>query len=149
MIIRVCKAQRMIDAIGLRRCTRRPPDPRSQDGNRTRLRCRGKICWLLRCRREGAARRTSVHECLPRALSMICLLVSYSFTCLRAEWLQLQVGGVGRHRENAQRVRVAETALPALDGDDSRASFDDVEFECTAQTKADTVVDLADNVSDL
>ena len=61
---------------------------------------------------------------------------------LAAEGLQLQVSGVGGHRQDTERVGVAETALPALHSDDGRAGFDDVEVERAAQTEADTVVDL-------
>lgn len=55
----------------------------------------------------------------------------------------MEVGRVGRDREDAERVRVAETALPALYGDDRRASLDDVEIESVAQAEADTVVHLS------
>lgn len=61
---------------------------------------------------------------------------------LATEGLHLQVGVVCRHGEYPQSVGVAETTLPALDGDDGRASFDDAELEGLAQTEPDTVVDL-------
>ena len=37
---------------------------------------------------------------------------------------------------------MAETTLPALDGDDGRARLDDVELERAAKTEPDAVVDL-------
>ena len=56
--------------------------------------------------------------------------------------LHLQVSGVCRHGEDTEGVGVAEAALPALDGNDRRASLDDVELERRGQTVTDTVVNL-------
>ena len=64
---------------------------------------------------------------------------------LAAEGLQLQVGLVGEHGQDAQGVGVAEATLPALHGNDGRASFDDAQLEGLAQTVPDTVVDLRRN----
>ena len=54
---------------------------------------------------------------------------------------------VGGHGEDAEGVGVAEAALPALDGDDGRAGFDDAELEGLTETEPDTVVDLPRKVS--
>lgn len=64
---------------------------------------------------------------------------------VRAERLLLQVSGIGGDGEDAEGVGVAETTLPALYGNDGRASLDDVELEGGAQTEANTVVDLEMN----
>ena len=61
---------------------------------------------------------------------------------VEAEGLHLEVSGIGGHREHAERVGVAEAALPALDGNDGGAGLEDVESNGIAETKADTVVDI-------
>ena len=61
---------------------------------------------------------------------------------VRAQGLLHQVCRIGGHRQDAQRVRVAKAALPALHRDDGRASLDDVERESVSEAEADTVVDL-------
>ena len=58
-----------------------------------------------------------------------------------------QIRRVCRDRQDAQRVGVPETTLPALDRHDSRSRLDDVELEGVPQTKPNTVVHLRpDNV---
>jgi hypothetical protein len=61
---------------------------------------------------------------------------------VHAKRLHLEVGSVSRNGEDAERVRVTETALPALHGDDCSACLDDVELERIAQAETDTVVNL-------
>jgi hypothetical protein len=58
------------------------------------------------------------------------------------ERLHLKLGAVRRDREDAQRVRVAEAALPALNSHDGAAGGDDVELEGVREAKPDAVVDL-------
>ena len=59
---------------------------------------------------------------------------------VRAQGLLRKVGRVRGHRQNAERVRVAKTALPALYSDDGAPRLDDVELEGIRETEADTVV---------
>lgn len=61
---------------------------------------------------------------------------------LRAQRLLSQVCVIRRHRQHTQRVRVAQSTLPALHRDDRGALLDQVQLERVAQTKPDTVVDL-------
>ncbi len=53
-----------------------------------------------------------------------------------------QIRRVGWHRQDAQRVRVPEAALPALHSNDSGIGLDDIECKRIPETKPDTVVDL-------
>ena len=61
---------------------------------------------------------------------------------VEADRLHLEVSGIGGDREDAEGVRVPETALPPLDGNDRRAGLDDVERKRIPETEPDTVVDL-------
>ena len=61
---------------------------------------------------------------------------------MEAKGLHLEVSRVGGHREHAERVGVAEAALPALDGDDGRAGLEKVECNGVAEAEADAVVDV-------
>ena len=108
--------------------------------------------------------RNSLHTAMPFSLRTQCrqilydtakcmLLLHCSYVCspaahtahpalVRAQGLLHQVCRIGGHRQDAQRVRVAKAALPALHRDDGRASLDDVERESVSEAEADTVVDL-------
>lgn len=59
-----------------------------------------------------------------------------------AQRLLSQVRVVRRHRQHTQRVRVAQSTLPALHRDDRGALLDQVQLERVAQTEPDAVVDL-------
>ena len=61
---------------------------------------------------------------------------------VRAQRLHLEVRRVGGHRKDTHRVRVAQTALPSLDGNDRRTGLEQVERERATETEPDTVVDL-------
>lgn len=65
----------------------------------------------------------------------VCLLIS-------AEWLKLEVSGVGGDRQNTERVRVPKPTLPSLDSNDRGVRLDDLELQRVLQPKADTVIYL-------
>lgn len=56
--------------------------------------------------------------------------------------LDRQVCALSGHRQDAQRVGVSKTTLPALHSNNGGASLDDVQLQRIAQTEANAVVDL-------
>ena len=61
---------------------------------------------------------------------------------MRSERLQLEVGGVSRHRQDANRVCMAKASLPSLHGNYRGVGLDDLQLQGILKTKADAVVDL-------
>jgi hypothetical protein len=53
-----------------------------------------------------------------------------------------QIRRVGGHTQDPERVGVAQSSLPALDGNDRRARLDDLELERTAQAEPNPVVHI-------
>ena len=62
---------------------------------------------------------------------------------VRTEGLQFKVSSISWDRQNPKGVRVAETALPPLDGDDGRTSFDDVQPKSILQSETNAIVNLS------
>lgn len=61
----------------------------------------------------------------------------------RAEGLQFEVSSISWDRQNPKGVRVPKTALPPLDGDDGRPSFDDVQVKSILQSETNAIVNLS------
>lgn len=62
-----------------------------------------------------------------------------------SQGLQLKISRVGRDRQDAHGVGMAETSLPTLNSDDSSSCLDDVQRKRVLQAEPDTVVNL-DNI---
>lgn len=53
-----------------------------------------------------------------------------------------QIRFLGGHAENTDGVCMAQSSLPALNGNDGVSGLDDLQVQSSLETKADTVVDL-------
>lgn len=63
----------------------------------------------------------------------------------RAERLQFEISGISWDRQNSKGVRVPETSLPPLHGDDGCAGLDDVQLKSILQSKANAIVNLKED----
>jgi hypothetical protein len=71
-----------------------------------------------------------------------CSIIDPMRTLLARQLLVLELGGLRRHGQNAERIRVTETALPALHSNDGTTLGNDVELESVGEAEPDAVVDL-------
>lgn len=76
-------------------------------------------------------------------LQQTVILESIYANSARAEGLQFEVSSISWDRQNPKGVRVPKTALPPLDGDDGRPSFDDVQVESILQSETNAIVNLS------
>ena len=65
-----------------------------------------------------------------------------AFLLRRAEGLELEIGALCVHSEDAEGVGVAETTLPPLNSDDDRSRCDEIQRHRVPQPEADAVVNL-------
>ena len=61
--------------------------------------------------------------------------------------MELEVGGITRHRQNTHGVGVTETAFPSLKSDNGRTRLNDPHFQRASQAESNAVVNLKRDTS--